>query len=145
MEPGSRHSNPPGQLWRACLRGQPECCPDAPPDSSAALLGVAVDAVGGPGQGFEAVRVDRLAANLAGPEATGVDAPQGGLDHAQVQLFPLAELLATLALRNLGRGGRLGTVSDARMFDLFGELEPDAGTLGFERLAGLIDDLSVHA
>lgn len=111
---------------------------------SAALAGVAVDAVQGPRQSFQALRCDRLAALLAQPEGPGLDPPQRALDQAQVLFLALTELLAALALGDFGGRGGLGTMRDSWVLDLFGKLETETGALGFERLAGVFDQLRVH-
>jgi hypothetical protein len=105
---------------------------------------VAVDAVGGPGQGLEAFRSDGLAAVLADPKGAGIDAAKGAFDLDEVEPFAFAHLLAALAFRDFGGRGRLSTVGDLRMFNLFGELQPESITLGFERAASLIHGVRLH-
>src|ERR1035437_905429 len=114
-------------------------------DPSAALLGVAVQAVLGPRQGFDPLEGDRLPANLACAEAPGIHAAQRALDQAEVQFFALAQLLAPLALGDFRGGSRLGAVADPRVLDLFGQFDSNARALSFERFAGVLDELRVHA
>ena len=84
---------------------------------------MAVDAVGGRGQGFEALGRNRLAACLARPERPGCDALQGALDLYEVQLVAPAELLAALALGDFGGGSGLRAVGDLGELDLFGKFQ----------------------
>jgi hypothetical protein len=105
---------------------------------------VALDAVGGPGPGYEPLGRDLLAAGLAQPKSAGFDALQSAFDLGEVNLFALTELLAALAFGYLGGGSRLSAVGDARVLDLLREFEPNSRSLGFERKSGVLNQLGVH-
>ena len=105
---------------------------------------MAVHAVRGPGKGLQTLRRDRLGARLAQPEGPGLDAFEAALYLDEVELFALAELLAALALGDLGGGSRLGAVGYARVLHFLGEFEADSRPLAFERKSGVLNQLGVH-
>ena len=112
---------------------------------SATFLGVAVHAIGGPGQGFQPLRCDGFAAGPACPKRARLDSAEGALDLSEVQFLALAELLTALTLGNLGGGGGLGAVGHPGMLDFFGKHEADSISLAFERLSRFLDQHRVHS
>ena len=101
--------------------------------------------MGGPRQGLEPGRGDRLAAAQARPERTGVEPGERGVDEFELLDRPVPEGEVSLLLEDLGRRGGLRAVGHlTRCLDGFAELADQVLALRAQGRANGVDVDSVH-